>query len=141
VLLMDAIVNMFAARVWAWQGTDLTFMARAQGQDATNNLLNLQQAHLTSITYTVYDAATGLVVVAATPLVVATVMFNALQLSTIWTADAIGFNFLCQLAAAANFPLPLKTYLAVFTFTLTTGKVFPLVFEVFTRNPATGVSA
>lgn len=104
-------------------------MARLKGQSGGN----VTQASLSAISYTVIDKTTQAVIVAATSLTIADVIFDSLQTDARWTKDSTGYNFRHDLAAA-SFPEGNTTYRVEYTFTPVSGAVFRAVFEMPTLN-------
>jgi hypothetical protein len=124
--------GLIAAQTYSWPGTDLTCMARVQGKDGSNNLANLAQSDIASIGFAVYDSASGTQLTTGS-LAPSSVIFNTLQHGSIWTADAIGFNFLATIPGI-NFPNGKINYLVIVTFTLAAGGSFEIAFENSTRG-------
>jgi len=119
-----------APRIWyasVWEDGDCVIYARLMIDDA-GTLRAVLQSDLATITYTVWDGDT---LSAPAPLTIASVIFNTLQMGTVWTQDSTGYNFRVPLAAAL-FPAPDKTYAFEFKFTLTGGTVFWLQCELRT---------
>lgn len=113
----------------AWKGAGVVNMGRA-----VNSLgISMNQSMISTVTYALYKRATGVVVVAAgTSLTLATVVFNSLQVTDIWTKDATGYNFRHDAAALADGN---TWYRYVYTFTPTSGQPFIGVFDVLNKDP------
>lgn len=98
----------------------------------------ITQASLASIAWTLTDLTAGAAVAAGT-FVVATSVFDSLQIDPRWTVDALGYNFLGTLAAS-NFPAalpaagapgqaaPPRRYQADVAFTPAAGEPFRVIF-------------
>jgi len=110
-----------------WEGTLPTVKARLT--DVSGTALN--QAAVSTITYHVYDLG-AIEADAGTALVVATVIFNALQG---WTVDSTGCNFV-WLVPATKLPAGTanKSYRVEIVFVLATGEKIMLVCVFKRRN-------
>jgi len=78
-----------------WEDGGATLLARIIGWDGNN----LTQASLTSIAYSITNMNSNAQVVAPTALAVATVIYDTLQTTAIWTEDTTGFNFKHHIAS------------------------------------------
>ena len=91
----------------------------------------LQQADVDSITYKIFDlnSATPDTPIKTATATVSTVVLDTVVTSTeIWTKDAIGYNFLHDLAAG-DFPTGDRIFVLEYVVTLTGGAVFHGVYR------------
>ncbi|NLS92239.1 MAG: hypothetical protein GXX96_08675 [Planctomycetaceae bacterium] len=112
-----------------------TLLARVIGGDGAS----LIRSDITQVHYTVYlldhndpnlrEAVEGHEEREVPP---AGLLFDAPQLDSLWTVDAIGYNFRHMLDVSANaaFPLAGRTYLVVFKLTPTVGPVILVRFRL-----------
>ena len=94
--------------------------------------VDIAQADLATVAYTIYDLADESVVVASTGLVIATVIFDTLQVTTAWTSqggNADGYNFGAELPGASwpNHGTKLRVQVL---FTPNSGNPFAALYEV-----------
>ncbi len=102
--------------------SDTTLIARMERNGA-----NITQAVTSAITYIVKNSSGT--TTSSGSLVVADVVFNALQLNSRWDRDSTGYNFLGVIPAAC-FPLP-GHYIVEVKFTFTSGSPGYLRSRVF----------
>jgi hypothetical protein len=107
-----------------YEDSGFSLMARIYGQAATA----ITQATISSIALKVFDISSSTQIATATP-VVATCVFDTLQTDAYWTKDSTGYNFRYS-TLAAHVPAGCGRALFEFTFTPSSGAVFPVVFEV-----------
>ncbi len=113
----------------AWEDTSPFLMARVAGGDA----VNLQQADVTSIAYTVYDLTAGALSSASASLTVSSVIFDTLQTNARWTVDSTGYNFGFALPAA-KIPTGDNVYVVDVAITPASGAVIPVIFRIETKR-------
>lgn len=111
-----------------YEDSGFSLMARIYGQAATP----ITQSTISSVALKVFDVSSSTSVATATP-VVATCIFDTLQTDAYWTKDATGYNFRYS-TLASQVPNGGSRYRFEFTFTPTSGAVFPVVFEVPTMD-------
>lgn len=123
--------------VWTEDGS-MYVMARVSKKDASHNKVPILTTDFGTITRSIYDLATGLLVtgMGSNPetLIIATVVLNTLSTGTFWTKDTIGFNFI-DLVPATAFPSDDREFLYEAKFT-TSGSV---VSHLRIKGPAVGV--
>lgn len=104
-----------------FEGGGASFMARVAGNDA----VNLSAAHLSGITYKVYDldGATPDSATASGTITLSTSVFSALQTDARWSADATGYNFRHDIPASI-FATGDHRYLIEYLFNPKTGEDF-----------------
>lgn len=107
-----------------WEDTDAVLMKQVMTNDGTY----LQQADLSSITYSVFDKADTSTATAEGTLTIDDVVFDTLQTDSRWGVDSLGYNFAWE-APGTLFPAGGKTYRVECWCTTISGSVFPLVFE------------
>lgn len=95
-----------------WEDGQLTIFSRVQGNAGTN----ITQAGITSIACRVYDLDNSNALVASPAVVVASVVFDALQTAAPWVADTTGYNVKFAVPAA-SFPTGGRRYRIELTFT------------------------
>lgn len=91
----------------------------------------LQQADVTSITWKIFDLQSATPEIAATSGTVTistSVLDTPVATNVIWVQDAIGYNFIHDLAAS-NFPTGGRDYRLEYVATLTGGEVFHGVYQ------------
>jgi hypothetical protein len=113
-----------------WEDGGATCLARVHGNDAAA----ITQATISTITYKLYDVtgATPTTVVTSASLTVASVVYDALQTDSRWTADGTGYNF-AHTVAAASLSDANRAYRVEYRFVPATGEAFHAVFELHTR--------
>lgn len=120
----------------AFQGTDLFLMARLRinvGGVATL----LQQSHVDTITYNVYEAGTPAQDTEFT-YTSSLVVFNTLQTGSIWTVDKKGYNFGAAFSRLL-IPDPFKVYFVPVRIKLvTSGDELVVQYKIKTKS-VTGV--
>lgn len=94
----------------------------------------VQQVDVSSITCVVYEEADGTEIATPAVVVASAVLDSPVTTNVLWTADAVGYNFLHDLPATA-FPTGGTTYRAQYKFTMADGGVLWGVFV----GPAKGV--
>lgn len=118
--------------IWScqhWEDADLVAMARLKGSDGAD----VTQAALTSIAIHIYDLESGEQVGSTLTPSVSSVIFDSLQTSPPWSADADGYNFRVTLSGS-YFPEGSKLYRVEAILTPTTGSPFPVVLDIGTQN-------
>ncbi len=118
---------------YGWKDGDATCLARVKLDGS-----NLTQATTTTITRTVFlkaldSGAAREVVSAAALLVVASVVFDALQTDDRWDRDNTGYNFRDTVASTV-FTLADRTYEVLYSFAGSGGQVFVVRFDIQTRQ-------
>jgi len=116
----------------AYEDGAVVLMARVQNSSGTN----IAQAGVTGITYSVFDKSTGATVLASTSLTVSSVIFDALQTPSIWTADSTGYNFRHD-PAKTTLPNGGRVYRFEYLIDPTSGEDFWVIFEVTTTAVST----
>ena len=106
-----------------------TLLARIVGNDA----VNITQASISTITYDVYrqSDANNTDIQQNSPLTVASVIFDTLQVDAVWTVDSIGYNF-SYAADALEIPTGKEVFVFQFKFTPGTGQPFFALYEIDT---------
>lgn len=113
-------------RVGIWEDTGLVCMARL----VTDANVNVVQADISSIAYSVFDLVTRTAdVISGTSLTVSAVIFDTLQTDARWSTDSTGYNFRWTVPATA-FPTGGRSYRVEFKFTPASGQVFFVSYEV-----------
>lgn len=111
-----------------FEETTPTFLGRLM-RDASGVETAVVQADLDTITYQVWLEGT---LVSSGSLTVSAVVYDTLQTGSIWTKDAIGYNFKHRLAD--SFTDGNKTYLVIHHVTLTGGDKAKGVWEITTHD-------
>lgn len=93
----------------------------------------LDQADISSISYSVFERDTGTVVLSSTSLTVSSVIFDTLQTPAIWTRDDTGYNFRHD-APATTMPHGGRWYKFEYKFNLASGGAVYAVFEVYVKK-------
>ena len=123
----------FYEATWNEDGT-AKVKARLTRENDSYNIVPLLQANVTSITRAVYILDTGVLVIGPTTLSAASCILDTVSTGTGWTQDdadapgedgLYGFNFYDTIPITA-FPDGDEEYVVEYTFTLTSGEVFPL---------------
>jgi len=113
-----------------WEDSGYTVLANILGHDGTS----VAQADVSSIAWTIADRTVPDTAVATGTLVVADVIYDALQTSDPrWSRDTTGFNFLAPMAAS-TVPNGNKVYHLRYTFTPPTGEVYQFPVVLPTRD-------
>ena len=113
-----------------WEDGGYTVLARILGHDGSA----ITRSDVSSIAWTVAEITVPDTVVASGTLTVSDVVYDALQTSDArWSLDTTGFNFAAAMAAS-TVPNGNKVYRLRFTFTPTTGEVYPMPVTLHTRN-------
>jgi hypothetical protein len=104
-----------------FKDTGNVLLSRARGSDGNY----ISQASLASITCTVSDLTDPTQAVYSPALTVAATVLDAIRLDPRWTLDAIGFNFLHVMPAAA-YPIADHVYSVFYLATPVAGPVFAI---------------
>jgi hypothetical protein len=119
----------------AFKNGSVTLLARIVGQNAAN----IGQASITAVKYTVFllddqnpDSRTAVADHDNVTLAVSSVIFNALQTDSLWTVDAIGYNFrhVLDVSTHAAFTIAGRRYLVEYRLTPTTGQTILVRFRI-----------
>jgi hypothetical protein len=112
-----------------------TLLARVVGATGTP----VTQADIAAVKYSIYlldeddpDSQTAVTGHVAVPLSVSAVIFDALQTDSLWTKDAVGYNFKHVLDVAAHpaFAAAGRSYRIVYELTPAAGQVILVRFRV-----------
>jgi hypothetical protein len=119
----------------AFKNGSVTLLARVVGANGEN----ITQGDLSAVAYTVFllddqnpDNRTPVAAHADSPLVVAGVIFNTLQIDSTWTLDAVGYNFRHVLDVSAHpaFAVAGRRYLIEYELTPAVGQIILVRFRI-----------
>lgn len=119
-----------------WHGADVYLLGRVPKLDASYNKVVAVAADVASISYTIYNHATGAVISGPTSLTPADVMLSAYSTGTVWQEDTTGFNFIAILASALFTADVVHRIKVTFTFAGSPARLGVVVFRLPARSAA-----